>query len=273
MTIVVGVGTSEGLVLAGDSRTTTAYSDTQRHRIASDYAQKLFQVKGMGVATFGWAFLERDTIAGVMDQFTAQVSGEVADMNVEEFATALGDFFDERFDQHLAAEGGSWDSDTQGFPLGFLVAGYDPDGVGYIVEVLIPGGQISEYKASTTEGGMMWRGQTDVINRLIKGIDGAELLKLGIEVPDDLAKELGKLEYWTMSPITLQDGIDFTSFLVCTTIDMQRFSDGTHGSPGSIPGCGGPVQILAVERRGATWIRPLTLATPSRPGLAEGAAP
>lgn len=266
MTIVVGVATPEGLVLAGDSRTTSTF-DNERHRIASDYAQKLFNVEDMAIATFGLAFLGRDTIAGVMDQFAAQLSESDLD-GVESFAKALGEFFDAKFRE---AEP-DWDPDELGFPLGFLVAGYNTDGVGYIEEVLIPSGQVSEYKARTTQGGMMWRGQTDVIGRLIKGIDGPGLAALEADVPDDLVDAFRQLEYSTLPPITLQDGVDFASFLVRTTIDMQRFSDGTLGSPGSVPGCGGPIQILVVERSGSTWIRPLTLVNPSRPGLAEGSA-
>lgn len=271
MTIVIGVATPEGLVLAGDSRTTTTFPGNDRHRISSDHAQKLFEVGGMGIATFGMAFLHRDTIAGVMDQFAAQVSEEDL-AGVEPLAEALGQFFDARFSELLEESAEEWDTDESGFPLGFLVAGYDADGIGHILEVLIPTGQIADFRATTSEGGMMWRGQTDVIGRLLKGIDWPGVANLGRELPDDLIEDLTKLEYVDLSPITLQDGIDYACFLVRTTIDMQRFSDGTIGSPGRIPGCGGPIQILALERSGHTWIRPLTLRGPSRPGLAEEAA-
>jgi hypothetical protein len=68
----------------------------------------------------------------------------------------------------------------------------------------------------------------------------------------------------------MQDAVDFASFLIRTTIDMQRFSDGTRADPGDLPGCGGPVRILAVTREALQWVTPPTLAEPSRAGLAEG---
>jgi hypothetical protein len=52
----------------------------------------------------------------------------------------------------------------------------------------------------------------------------------------------------------VQDGIDYAAFLIRTTIDMQRFSDGTIGDPGLIPACGGPLQILVVERGRTVWV-------------------
>lgn len=270
MTIIVGVATPEGLVLAGDSRTTNTF-DNERHRIASDNAQKLFSVEGMGVATFGMAFLGRDTIAGVMDQFAAHVS-DAERSSVEVFAKSLGDFFDQRFTDALQEVGGEWDVDENGFPLGFLVAGYDSEGIGTIMEVLIPSAEIAEFKATTTGGGTMWRGQTDVIGRLLRGVDWPSLGEIGANFSDEQVEDLEKLQYSDLSPITLQDGIDYASFLVRTTIDMQRFSDGTLASPGAVPACGGPLQVLAIERSRPVWVRPLTLHGPSEPGLAEGAA-
>ncbi len=270
MTIIVGVATPEGLVLAGDSRTTNTF-DNARHRIASDNAQKLFEVEGMGIATFGMAFLGRDTIAGVMDQFAAHVA-DSEQKDVEAFAKSLGKFFNQRFASLLSEAGEEWDVEEKGFPLGFLVAGYNADGVGTITEVLIPSGEIAEFKATTTGGGTMWRGQTDVIGRLLRGVDWPGLGQIGTHFSDEQVVDLEKLQYSDLSPITLQDGIDYASFLVRTTIDMQRFSDGTLASPGAVPGCGGPMQVLAVERSRPVWVSPLTLHGPSEPGLAEGAA-
>jgi hypothetical protein len=270
MTIIVGLGTPEGLVLAGDSRST--YEWNGHHRIASDYAQKIFTIGAMGVATFGWAFLGSETIAGAMDQFAAQVGED--GRNVHDFAKALGRFFAERFDAVCKDKDLTWDPESDGWPLGFLVAGYDEDGVGHIKGVLIPGGEVDdELSANTTAGGMMWRGQTDVIGRLLKGVDWQALFATQPTLPEEVEEELQKLEYVPLAPITIQDGVDYAAFLVRTTIDMQRFSDGIKGDPGAIPGCGGPIQLLAIERSGPRWVSNLltTLSGPSQPGLAEGA--
>src|SRR5687767_642507 len=92
MTIVVGVATPEGLVLASDSRT-TATTPSQPHRIASDNMQKVFEVGNFGIATFGDAFIGQDTIAGVVDKFAAQTSAT----DVNGFANELGDFVHDRY--------------------------------------------------------------------------------------------------------------------------------------------------------------------------------
>lgn len=265
MTIIVAVATSEGLVLGGDSRTT--YHLGEHHRIASDYAQKLFTVGEMGVATFGYAFIGPDTIAGLMDQFAAQVGDDGRD--VHDFAKALSAFFSERLLSQLQEE--ERDLKPEDKPLGFLVAGYDQDGIGHIKGVNIPGEGIDpELSADTTGGGTMWRGQTDVIRRLIKGIDKPRLGSVGIETTPDLEVSIERLEYRLITPITIQDRIDWVAFLVRTTIDMQRFSDGTVDDQRAIPGCGGALQLLAIERGGPTWVSRLTLTAPNYSGQGEG---
>jgi hypothetical protein len=244
------------------------------HRIASDYAQKLFVVGNMGVATFGNAFVGYETIAGLMDQFAAQVGENGKD--VHHFAEALAEFFSQRFLSQLETEGREWDPETEPFPFGFLVAGYDDDGIGHIKGLNIPENEIDpELTADTTKGGTMWRGQTDVIGRLIKGVD-AQRLGSGVdgkEVDIKVRTALEALEYQLISPITVQDGIDWVGFLVRTTIDMQRFSDGTMQDPRAIPGCGGDLQLLAIERSGPSWVSRLTLTAPGYSTQAEGAAP
>jgi hypothetical protein len=264
MTIVIGVATPEGLVLASDSRT-TSMGGSRHHRVASDNMQKVFVVDGIGVATFGDAFIGSDTIAGVMDQFAAQCAPEHTE-DVDAFSSALGAFFDARFRKHKELpEGGE-------FALGFLVAGYDASGIGQIHEISIPGPEVAATGLLTSNGGVVWRGQTAVIRRLIKGVDWDTLGELEAKPSDEVGVALGALEYHLNYPITVQDGVDFAGFLVRTTIDMERFTDGIMAAPGGIPACGGELQLLAVERSQHTWVASLNLAAPSRPGLAEDPA-
>jgi hypothetical protein len=273
MTIVVGIATPEGLVLASDSRTTQQDQDNH-HRIASDNAQKLFTVNGVGIATWGAAFLGTDTIAGVMDQFAASVEGQ--NLSLDELTAQIAGFFDKRTRQAIAnIDGLDWsDEQGTGWFLGFMVAGYDEHGIGHVKSVHLPGPDIEGVDHTTNAPGVQWRGQTDVIQRLIKGVDWD---RAGNEPQvashlQAVEAHLRGLEYNTIHPITIQDGVDFADFLIRTTVDMQRFSDGTHNDPGELPGCGGPTQILAVERSGFTWVAPLNLTGPSRPGQAEGMA-
>jgi hypothetical protein len=260
MTIIVGITTPDGVVLASDSRTTQ--SDAGGHRIISDSAQKVFEIGPFGVATAGLAFIGGNTIAGRMDQFLAQL-GDEDPRDVEAFADALGLFFHSRFTSEAEAEGVTWDTDVSGFPLTFLVAGYDINGIGHIHEVKVPGPERGEYSPNTVDTGTLWRGQTDVITRMLKGVDLAGLPLPVDELSDTIMKRIFEgfeaLEYRHLFPITVHDAVDYASFLIRTTIDMQRFSDGTLAMPGLVPGCGGPLQILVVERSRARWAAKLEL--------------
>lgn len=254
MTVIVGIASPDGIVLGSDSRTTRI--DGDRSRILSDSTQKVFAVAGgFGVATSGFAFIGRDTIAGVMDRFLAQVGDDFAD-GIDAFADALRGFFGDRFNEWLAAMGEEWDANIHGSAITFLVAGYDNSGVGHIRDVLIPGPHEGEYAANTISGATVWRGQTDVIRRLIKGVDLLEIA--GPPLGKRMRERLDDLEYIALEPTTVQDALDYASFLIRTTIDMQRFSDGTFANPGLIPGCGGPLQLLVVDRNGAEWAQPPT---------------
>jgi hypothetical protein len=261
----VGVAAPDGIILAADSRTT--WAEGERHRIASDFAQKVFSIRNrVGVATYGLSFIGVQTIAGHMDEFVAQLDDQAVD-DVEAISNRLGEFFQTRLEEAFAEdELGTLEGDV----LGFLVAGYDENGIGHIREVGLPGPDIAG-EINTASIGVLWRGQTDVVRRLIKGIDLNVLDETGSDVPDNLRDDLGALEYQLIYPITLQDAVDFGTFLIRTTIDMQRFSDGTVGIPGMVPGCGGPVRIVAVTRSGTQWVQEQPLAGPTRAGLAEEA--
>lgn len=263
MTIVVGAASPDGLVLAADSRTTMI--DGSRHRIATDAADKIFALnKAFGVATYGEAFIGARTISGLMDEFVATVDKDQCN-DVGKLARDLGDFFHERF----VAEYGEIDT-SAGWPLGFIVAGYDDSGIGRMWEVGVPGPTVGMTQVETATQGVLWRGQVDVIGRLIQGVDWYALATAEIEFEKPINDTLSQLQYVLQTPITLQDAVDMASFLVRTTIDMQRFSDGTALAPGLIPGCGGRTQMLAVTRAGVEWVDRRLLSAPTRPGWAEG---
>ena len=259
MTIVVGVGAPDGLILAADSRTTLLW-DGGRHRIISDTAQKLFPVCGkVGVATYNDAFIGQRTIAGMMDEFVAQHGDDLPD-DAEGIARVLGDFFHERFMADSLPQILQWCEDNPGIGrIGFLVGGYDEDGIGAITEVIIPGPELTAVDVNTATSGVCWRCQTDVIRRLIKGFDMDQFVAAGNDVPDELGASTALLEYSLLMPVTVQDAIDLAGFLIRTTIEMQRFSDGTLGNPSSVPGCGGSIRVLSVTRTGAEWVTVPTL--------------
>jgi hypothetical protein len=273
MTIVIGVSAPDGLILAADSRTTVLRPDgsgSVRPRIASDNAEKVFDVcGGYAVATFGDAFIGNQTIAGLMSEFEATVDGE--DLPVDDFADRLGDYFNKRYADARAAAGDPVRPDEIGH-LGFLIGGYDGGGVGHICEVLIPDGKRTDTDLNTAdETGFVFRGMTDVINRLMRGVDWEAIGRVGIVVDSKLGKELDGVTYEVNYPITVQDAIDLAVFLVRTTIDMQRFSDGVVAQPGGWSGCGGPINVIALQQDGVEWVSSPVLQVRHRGGQAEGA--
>lgn len=279
MTIAVAVAAPDGMVLAADSRST--HSDGDHHRIATDTAVKLFAIGDrVGVATFGRAFIDDRTIAGVMDEFVASLEnpkdlgvGKVSrfkaaitqpeNFEVTHIAERLGNFFDQRMQDAVDV----FDDDK--LELGFLVAGYDADGVGRVIELQLPNATTFE-RATTVTRGSVRRGLTDAADRLLWGVDWELLSELGVDFPEETKIVLRQLEYAVLHPLSMQDAIDFATFVVRTTIDMQRFSDGTAAAPKGVPGCGGHVRVLAVNRQQTNWIHDPALTVVARAGLAEG---
>jgi hypothetical protein len=281
MTIVVGVTVPDGIILAADSRTTVMRPDGEgvfRHRIATDNAEKVFDVcGGYAVATFGDAFIGNLTIAGVMAEFEATIDVEANGQGAEnglpihKFADRLGSYFNDRLTVAREAAGNPLRENEVGI-LGFLVAGYDDAGVGHICEVLIPDGQRTQTDLNTSDApGFGLRGTTDVVYRLTRGVDWAAIRKQNITIEPDLKRQLQELTYDIIYPITMQDAIDLAAFFVRTTIDMQRFSDGMEAAKGRWPGCGGPINVIAVRQDGVTWASRNELELRPRGGYAEGA--
>ena len=91
--------------------------------------------------------------------------------------------------------------------------------------------------------------------RLIKGWDGARIN--ASRWAKSHQKKLAEAEYLTnFGWFALQDAIDWTLYVTRTTIDTQRFTNGTAGSPGAVPTCGGEVEVAAVTPGdGVRWIR------------------
>jgi hypothetical protein len=271
MTIVVGVAAPDGLILAADSRTTLSPAGaTGRTRVGSDSVQKVFALCGSyGVACYGVAFIEDKTVAGQIDEFEASLSSQPTD--VAGLGRALGAFFEPRVMASLAAAERPWQPGDE-YELGFLIAGYDDLGIGQLLDVRVPaeaGHAIIESGLTTSSIGATWRGQDDVVNRLMGGVDATGLAASGVSVPSDVERALTALEYNLIPPLTVQDAIDFAAFFIRTTIDMQRFSDGTRASPAGVPGCGGPVRILHVARGKTDWIARPALTAGEPPGRAE----
>lgn len=261
MTVVVASLAPDGIVLASDSRTTQERGP--HHHVASDAAQKIYSAWGrIGLGAYGIATIGDDTTRGVINAWLAQADSR---KGPDDTAHELAEFLQARLNDATPAVRGP-ERYEPAWPLGVLVAGYDDDGVGRVFEARVWPRHLAveDLGLTTTKPSSTWRGQTAAIRRLINGADANELKGVGIAVTDDMRKRIETMAYDLIQPTTVQDAIDLAHFVVETTVQMQRFSDGTYASPKQIPGCGGPTQCLAVTLSGTVWISDLALSAPDR---------
>lgn len=256
MTIVVNVTVPEGIIFAADSRQTF----TNRNgdvRVNSDHAYKLFQITPrVAAVTYGWAFLDGRNINSHVNDF--RVTLENPDQPVEEISKLLGEYLSQKYKTHIEKK---IDNPVEegNYALGLLVGGFDPGNkVGKVFEIYIPNGEIYLRRSTDEMPGASWRGHTPVISRLLRGFD-TRINKVN-GYTEDLGKEIDEnntlgynVDYWVM---TLQDAADYALFLVHTTIQMQRFSDGITIDPGSSANCGGPIDLAVIDPlKGFQWIQ------------------
>jgi len=259
-TVVVAVALSDGLVLAADSRLTITFPSTVTpgYKIASDYTPKLFSLGQVAISTFGDAFVSGRSIASYVSEFEASLKGSPPG-DVDDLAKYFITFFGKYYDKQTV--------DLHNSPvIGFIFAGYDKTGTGKLLEIDFPNPSNPKSLHDTHDNqSASWHGQTDVISRLIKGYDPSvgnlpTIITLPDEKKQQFTKEIAGIEYAIpFQFMMLQDGVDFALTLVQTTVDMQRFSFGTAGSTGSIPGVGGTVDVVAVTPTELIWVRKKSL--------------
>lgn len=248
MTVAIGIAVPEGILIAGDSRTT--YGNSRGWpKIASDYTEKVYQItEKVGAATFGWAFLNQKNIRSLIEEFKDSLAPGAT---IEEVLIPFVDFFESQYEQHIQAD---YDKPVQEgtTAFGFIVGGYDKDKVGRMYVCHIPG-KIIHDKSTTSSPGATWQGQIDIISRLIKGCD-PRLNRSNL--PEELKKDLDAGEYIIyFNRMNLQDAIDFAIFAVRTTIEMQRFSDGIFAVPGDLAGVGGFIDVCLITGKEFRWVQ------------------
>jgi hypothetical protein len=255
-TVVVAAALSDGMILAADSRLTVQFPAgiQPSYKVASDSANKLFSIGHIGIATYGDAFILGRSLESYVSEY--QTKKPKGDDDVHDLAKGFVEYFGKYYDQEVTT--------NKTLPvLGFIFVGYDKGGVGRIVESTFPGKRTPTDLSQNThdQQGLVWRGQTDVIVRLIKGYDpalgaAASLQKLPDPDKQELVKDIGQFEYYIpYNYLPLQDGIDLALSLVQTTVDVQRFSFGRMGHPGDIPGVGGTVDVLTITPNEVTWVK------------------
>jgi 20S proteasome alpha/beta subunit len=275
MTLAVTVVCQDGVVVAADSRTTLA--NHRMLRVGSDYTHKVFESGRVAIATYGEAFVLGRSVASHMAEFAARESGNCDHPGPT--AIRLAEFVGDRYDADVTE---ALDvSEPRVAELGFLVGGYDDAGVGEAWEVTLPDRTVELIATTTDGGGAVWRGQSDVVTRIMRGSDIELLERLAtahkvVDELDALGPLLDACGYRIpFESMNLQDGIDLAVLCIRTTIDVQRLTLGPVAtSPEfSWPGVGGPIEIATVTAsQGFRWVQ-RTLLQGERPaGVAEGPA-
>jgi hypothetical protein len=275
MTLAVTVVCQDGVVVAADSRTTLA--NHRMLRVGSDYTHKVFESGRIAIATYGEAFVLGRSVASHMAEFAAREAGNCDHPGPT--AIRLAEFVGDRYDQDVTE---ALDvSEPRVAELGFLVGGYDDAGVGEAWEVTLPDRTVEIIATTTDGGGAVWRGQSDVVTRIMRGSDIELLERLAtahkvVDELDALTPLLDACGYRIpFESMNLQDGIDLAVLCIRTTIDVQRLTLGPVAtSPEfSWPGVGGPIEIATVTAsHGFRWVQ-RTLLQGERPaGVAEGQA-
>jgi hypothetical protein len=262
-TVVVGIALSEGIVLAGDSRLTqTVPMMGFQSRVLSDNGSKVFSVGKFGIATYGEAFMQGRTIASWVDDYRSKENKSTDD--IDAFGTKFSAFIKNVYDASFPlAVNPPPNAPVPMRPvLGFLMAGYDEHGIGKLLFMEFPNTPTPQSSHDTHQNtGAQWNGQTDVIQRLVMGYDPSigflpAFNSISNGQKAALGQQLMPLQYniaW--NALMLQDGVDLASTFIKTTINMQRFANGTLLMPIGIPGVGGTIDVLVVKPSGVEWVK------------------
>jgi hypothetical protein len=151
---------------------------------------------------------------------------------------------------------------NQGFgpALGFIVAGYSTGShfaEEYSIEMDASGCRGPILLRPIGESGMAWRGQVDLISRMVLGCPGnlqlylQQVLKLEPQLCDKIVASIQKDLSAPLinAAMPIQDAIDLANFLVESTIQFSRFMPGA-------PTVGGPVDIAVITKHeNFKWVK------------------
>jgi hypothetical protein len=180
------------------------------------------------------------------------VNQTTVDPDINVAATQVRDFFHPLIHAEVQAGRSPAPPAGAGEPLGLMIAGYDPAGIGRLKTIGSWGNTVTDVFDTTNPGGL-WNGEVDVMIRIVKGYDMVRVDTSGWAARN---KELlAEAEYLTnFGWFALRDAVDWVTYAVRTTIDTQRFTNGTVGKPGYVPTCGGAIEIATVTTAGIEWV-------------------
>lgn len=257
MSLIVTVYTSEGIVMASDSRTTQSFKtkgETKSFPL-SDNVSKTFVTKwNYGISTCGQASINDLPLSGYIQRFIDSYDFENGETTVEKFSNDLCNYFS-----------------ALNVPtvLIFHVAGYNHNdnkaSSNRVFRCIIePNKKSNIIEISNNNYGAVWDGQSEVMRRLVKQqflSPNYRHAKTATIVDDNNQSEtisdvfvLSRSET-TFIPeasidfamMTLQDAVDFARFAIRTTIDTQRFLQMEKT-------VGGPIDVLIIKPQDNIWV-------------------
>lgn len=236
MSFIITLYTSEGIVMASDSRLTlNASKKTPQGQQAllatgmSDSNYKTFLTENnIGISTFGQAQINGSPIGGYIDSFIRE--NTTIGLSVTDFAQKLN----AHFKSFNPVPG-----------VGFHVAGYEKDEnkLEQRVYKLAPNKDtVERVNLKRPNGvpmqGATWGGEVDILIRIIQPVYSKD--------ENGNFKQLPTFQIpWQF--FTLQDAIDFAVYAIRTTIDSVRFLP----RPKTV---GGPIDVLVIRPDKAEWI-------------------
>jgi len=256
MSLGIAFKSSEGIVLAADSRV-TLYTELpgQNVSIPSTYdnATKLLHTRTqgfVGAVTYGLGALGQTdfrTAHSLMLDFEdyLQSSNLVNRLKVEDYAKALSDFFLREWNTRMPPPV----SNVPVMDMAFLVGGHDEnEPYGKVFEFQVPSNPMPQ-EDMVGIFGLTYGGQREWVDRLLHGFDDSlpTIAQPFLQIPDTqrealkqhLADNLGApIPYQFLS---LQDCVNLAIFLIKTTMRLQTWLTG-------IRGVGGVIDIATVTR-------------------------
>lgn len=219
MSVVCCVYTSSGIVLAADSRLTRTKEETiNRKKVTTKYSGSelvekniLFKTKNIGLLWYGNAYCNNMHIVDAVREFE-KVNVKISD--------TIYDIV-KKFNEYANT------SETT-----FFICGYDKE-VPYVYEIhkkkitRINITKDEETNSTTLRYGVRFGGQITVIEKIVNHEPSLNT---------------------SYKYMTLADAIEFSKFLIDTTIKYQYFSD-------ELKTCGGPIDVLVITKDNAFWSR------------------
>ncbi len=253
MSLIISIFCGEGIVMASDSRTTFNSSDfsplpdgkgaiiTNYQGVHySDTTYKTFLVNNIGISTCGAAGINGTPLTGFIEKFIhEQISKET---DVADVPNLLLQYF------------------RSFFPIPellFQVAGYSQKSgktEQRLYRVSISSDSVKE--VDTSSQGAAWNGETEILSRIVNSIWLKRVAK------NDNGEDIAFYDEIKAPPIpwnffSLQDGIDFATYAINTTIETMRFQQ-------RLKTVGGPIDILIIKPDGAFWAAHKTLHVPGK---------